>query len=114
MSEYWEPSNYDGNGQPPEQPTPYERPEKWYRDNAAVFHTLEQWQKNWDDFSAEFESAHGMPPSSTNREKNKATFRRQLIESYGRGEPDGAWLDQRIGHLEKRGMAPERGDGGRR
>jgi hypothetical protein len=85
-----------------------EKPEKWYRDNAAVFHALEGWQRGWEDFATDFERANGMPPSSANREKNKTAFRRLLCERYGRGEPDAAWLDQRDAHLLKRGQAPER------
>jgi hypothetical protein len=90
-----------------------ERPEQWYRDNAAVFHALEGWQRGWDDFAREYEHEHGRPPSSVSRDRNKAAFRRMLCDQYGRGEPDAAWSDLRDAHLQKRGQLPER-DGGRR
>lgn len=85
-----------------------ERPEQWYRENAAVFGALEEWSRRWEEWARDYEYRHGRPPSSTNRAQNKAAFRRLLIERYGRGEPDAAWLDLRDAHLEKRGQRPER------
>lgn len=107
--EEWEPSSFNGGYAPHEPPPPdYERPEKWFRDNSAVFYALEQWQKNWFDHAERYEQMHGRLPSSMARDKNKAAFRRMLVAEYGRGEPDSAWLDYRIRYLEKRGQTPER------
>jgi hypothetical protein len=106
-AEEWEPASYDGAAYRPV-PDDDEKPEKWHRDNAAVFYALEEWQRTWDTHAYEYELANGRPPSSMNREKNRAAFRRQLIAQYGRGEPDPAWFDRRIAHLEKRGLAPSR------
>jgi hypothetical protein len=103
----WEPRDYDGAARQPT-PAPAERPEKWYRDNAAVFYALEQWQSNWEEHRVSYEAEHERPPSSHSRDKNKAAFRRELITMYGRGEPDEAWLTERIRHLERRGLATER------
>lgn len=87
-----------------------ERPEQWYRENAAVFHALEQWPGIWEALAEKYQSEHGRPPSTHNKNKNKAEFRRLLVERYGRGEPDAAWLDERAAHLEKRGLAPDRSE----
>ena len=108
-AEEWEPSEY-GATDPLLPPEDTEKPAQWYRNNAAVFYALEEWQGNWETHAYEYERTNGRPPSSQNREKNKAAFRRKLIDKYGRGEPDSAWCELRISHLEKRGMAPERGD----
>jgi hypothetical protein len=107
--ETWEPSNYTGD-EPLHIPEPREKPEKWYRDNAAVFHALEEYQRSWEDYAAEYENTNGRPPSSVMAQKNKAAYRRRLCELYGRGEPDPAWLEHRISHLEKRGLAPDRNE----
>jgi hypothetical protein len=95
-AEEWEPTNFDASAPLPTPEPRGEKPERWFRDNAAVFH------------AEQYESEHGRPPSSLMREKNKAGFRRLLCERHGRGEPDAAWLDMRIAHLEKRGLSPER------
>lgn len=85
-----------------------ERPESWHRLNAACFHALEEFEGKIADWARDYETQKGRPPSTMNRQKNRAAFRRLLVTTYGRGEPDAAWLEQRIGHLEKRGLAPER------
>ena len=104
----WDPASYKPSS--PLQPleSARDKPEQWFRDNAAVFHALEEWRERWLAYAANYEHVNDRPPSSLARDKNKAAFRRALIKEYGRGEPDAAWLELRIQHLEKRGQMPER------
>jgi len=83
-------------------PAAREKPEQWYRDNAAVFHALEEWQRRWDDHAVRYEAEHGGPPSSLNRARNLDAFRRMLVGKYGRRDPDPSWLEERAAYLELR------------
>jgi hypothetical protein len=107
--EDFDPSNYEPSAAQPVEHYGVEKPDRWYADNAAVFHALEEWQRRWQEFCEKYEAENDRRPSSYTRDKNKAAFRRTLCERYGRGEPDKEWLAARIAWMERRGAAPTEG-----
>jgi len=61
------PSRVDGAGFWLPEP---DRPEQWFRDNAAVFHALEGWERGWEDYARDFLFKNGIPPSSNSNFSN--------------------------------------------